>query len=65
MACSMPANRRELFGLEGFSANDFEKAITGLTLEPGVYHVNVEALRDIPELGDVEVRFDVHPPSRK
>lgn len=51
--------------LEGYSATYFAKSITGLSLPPGLYSVRVDALQDIPDLGSVEVHFDVHPPSRE
>lgn len=46
--------------LTGFTADFYDREITGLRLERGRYRVTVKALSDTPALEGIETHFDMH-----
>ncbi len=49
--------------LEGYTAAYFVKTVYGMFLKKGDYRVRIESLKDVTELTDVPVNFDVRIPA--
>ncbi|TXN25660.1 DUF5625 family protein [Methylobacterium sp. WL19] len=45
---------------DGFTDKYYAKLILRYILEPGIYKARIEALKDLPSLQTVPVKFDVH-----